>query len=434
VQSHVVAENPAQQPTKHVKEERGGLFIAKSGRDSRKERAEKIEHYFYDLAKEKRIAKDILRSVLELLEKTELQFFDIEKQQYALIIDVFERKIEPVEFVRKWERILFEIENHKQTHFSEYPFDNIQSTDYENLPSLKEGNVINNYIIESILGSGGFGIIYLATNKNTQELFTIKEYKINVVSRNNNVTRVLSKNFDSINHFTKTAELASNIQHPNVIRVVDFFHINQTAYMVMEYVHGINLKQYLSKKGCLISNELEILIESMLNATEAIHALGYLHRDIKPANILIKPEKNFILSDFDTICINPNHPRFLSINNASVDIPAIASSGYSPFEQYREGTNEMGAWTDIYALAATFYTCITGHPPISVFERHDNPNLNIFNFSSSSYSTTILSMIDWGLKMEIHNRPQSISEWRKGMPSKTKKIFSWLNSEIFKIK
>lgn len=111
VQRKVVAENPAQQPTKHVKEERGGLFIIKSGRDYRKEQTERIERYIYDLAREKRISKDILLKALELLEKTESQFSTIEVQQYLLMTAVFERKIEPVEFVRKWDRLLtFEIE------------------------------------------------------------------------------------------------------------------------------------------------------------------------------------------------------------------------------------------------------------------------------------------------------------------------------------
>ncbi len=109
VQSKVMAENPAQQPTKHVKEERGGLIIAKSGRDSKAERLRKIKSFFHDLAQEDRITNDILFGVLELLKRSPSEISVLEQQQYALVIGIFEHRIMAVEFVRKWDRLVSEI-------------------------------------------------------------------------------------------------------------------------------------------------------------------------------------------------------------------------------------------------------------------------------------------------------------------------------------
>lgn len=110
VHRKVMAENPYQEPTEYTDDKRGDLFIAKSGRDSQKERNKKIEIYFYDLAKEKRISKDILLSVLELLEKPQQQWNPGEQQQFGLIVELFDNQIGAVEFIRKWDRLTFEIE------------------------------------------------------------------------------------------------------------------------------------------------------------------------------------------------------------------------------------------------------------------------------------------------------------------------------------
>jgi hypothetical protein len=114
VHRKVMAENPNQEPTEYTDDKRGDLFIAKSGRDSQKERIKKIEIYFYDLAKEKRIAKDILLRTLELLEKPQLQWTPDEQQQFYLIMELFDNKIGAVEFVRKWDRLTFEFEKAAQ--------------------------------------------------------------------------------------------------------------------------------------------------------------------------------------------------------------------------------------------------------------------------------------------------------------------------------
>lgn len=164
---------------------------------------------------------------------------------------------------------------------------------------------------------------------------------------------------------------------------------------------------FLNRKGRLSVEQLTAIVEPLLDAVKLIHDSGHLHRDIKPANILISNEGQPVLLDFGS--------ARRAVGKLSHPLSAIISAGYSPYEQYLEDTEiRQGPWTDIYALAATFYKCISGKTPTSSIDRKDYDSLRpISSLASGDYPDKLLKMIDEGLKVDMRQRPQTISEWEK---------------------
>jgi len=247
----------------------------------------------------------------------------------------------------------------------------------ESLLHLPPGTVLQNkYLLGRVLGQGGFGITYLAWDTTLNIKLAIKEYlpqQLATRSAGQNTVTVYKSSLApefryGLNKFLEEARtLARFNEHPNIVTVRDYFEANNTAYLVMNHHQGVTLQSYLDSKGGKISVEqaLEIFMP-VLDALKEVHAAGILHRDISPDNLLINTEGRVILIDFGA--------ARQAIGDQSRSLSVIMKAGYSPPEQY-QSQRRQGPWTDIYAVAASFYRSITGQAPLEAIDRMAEDNL-----------------------------------------------------------
>lgn len=237
---------------------------------------------------------------------------------------------------------------------------------------LKAGNLLNKkYRIEKVLGEGGFGITYLAVDMLLELTVAIKEYyPAGYVTREtaagNTVIPFSGEKRELYEEgkqkFIKEARAMGKLAgQKGIVAVRDYFEENNTAYIVMEYLNGITLKAYLKQRGGTISpQETLALVKPVVKSLASVHAQGLIHRDISPDNIMVLAGNQVKLLDFGA-------SRSVSINGEK-SLSVLLKPGYAPEEQYRT-RGEQGPWSDIYALCATCYRCITGHVPIEAMER-----------------------------------------------------------------
>jgi serine/threonine protein kinase len=219
----------------------------------------------------------------------------------------------------------------------------------------------NKYIVGRVIGQGGFGITYLGWDLNLSIRIAIKEFfPQGLVSRAPGGNSVISYTGSIKDQFTFGVEsfireaktLARFEQHPNIVTVRDFFKDNNTAYMVMTYIEGLTLLEHLNRAGDKIPVEQAVqIIILVIDALKEVHSAGIMHRDVSPDNIFIDHEGRVVLIDFGS--------ARQKMREKSKSLSVILKAGYAPEEQYRS-RGKQGPWTDIYAVAATFYRCITG--------------------------------------------------------------------------
>ena len=245
-------------------------------------------------------------------------------------------------------------------------FDEKEEQPYLALPL---GTVLGGrYVTGKVLGIGGFGITYLGYDLTLDIRVAVKEYMPSALATRNadryQVTLTGKSDADyryGMKRFLDEAKILARLQDtPNIVSVQNYFQENGTAYFVMEYVDGMNLKTFLSGQGGRISwhRALEILLPVM-KALAQVHAQGILHRDISPENIFITARGESRLLDFGAA-------RFALGDGKSVSV--ILKHGYAPEEQYSSHGNQ-GPWTDVYAMGATLYRCVTGMLPPDAVER-----------------------------------------------------------------
>ena len=232
------------------------------------------------------------------------------------------------------------------------------------------------YLIGKVLGQGGFGITYLGWDLYLDIPVAIKEYfPSGTVMRETSVSMdVVSYSGDVGVRFRNNKErfmreakmLARFSQVPEIVQIKNFFLANNTTYIVMEYVKGITLKQYVKESGGRLPVEATFeLMKPVIQALCKVHKAGLVHRDISPDNIMMLPEGCMKLLDFGAV---------RDVGDASVDkqltksTEAILKQGYAPIEQY-QNRGSLGPWTDVYALCATIYYCLTGEVPPDAPER-----------------------------------------------------------------
>ncbi len=219
------------------------------------------------------------------------------------------------------------------------------------------------YIVGSVLGEGGFGITYIGLSLNLQLKVAIKEYYPNgLVTRENNTT-VNSYVGDKSEIFQKGKKrfleeaiiLGRFNSKPGVVSVNDFFAENETVYIVMEYIEGSTFKSYLAAMGGrLPAQQVFEMMKPVIKTLGEIHENGTIHRDISPDNLMITKNGEVKLLDFGAA------RDFGEAGNRSLSV--MLKPGYAPEEQYRS-RGQQGPWTDIYALCATMYKCISGVIP-----------------------------------------------------------------------
>lgn len=226
------------------------------------------------------------------------------------------------------------------------------------------------YLVGNAIGEGGFGITYIGMDLNLEMRVAIKEYYPNgcAIREGNGSSTVQSYTGEQQQFFEIGREkfineakiLAKCINLPEIVTVKDFFKENHTAYIVMEYIDGKTLKEYLKEKGGRLSVEETLkMMRPVIKSLGEVHKMNLIHRDISPDNIMIKKDGSVKVLDFGGA---------RDFGSAGKSMSIMLKPGYAPEEQYRTH-GEQGPWTDIYALCATIYRCITGEIPPESMER-----------------------------------------------------------------
>ena len=283
------------------------------------------------------------------------------------------------------------------------------------LHALPKGHELEGYRIERVLGAGGFGITYLAAETMIGREVAIKEFLPSSIAGraldSASVHPLVPADAEmfrwGLKRFRNEARTLVSFHHPNIVQVFRYFEANGTAYLVMAYEKGASLAELLKTRRTLPEAEIVALLDPLLDGVARVHAAGFLHRDIKPANIVVRADGGPALIDFGAA----RH----SFGEKSQSAHAIVSPGYAPFEQYTSNA-EQGPWTDIYALGATLYCCVTGIRPIEAPDRVAGaPMRSAAEIAGGSHSDALLQAIDRALAVDPEDRPQSIAAWRAAL-------------------
>lgn len=272
--------------------------------------------------------------------------------------------------------------------------------------------LIGRYVIQKVLGQGGFGITYLGIDKLYGNKVAIKEYYPQKIAMRKaqyedvvTVTSIEEKNNynKGKKRFLDEAQVMARFnKNEGIVKILDFFEANNTAYIVMEYLEGITLKQYLGKYGVL---QFRNLIEMMLPLLEAlieIHSQGLIHRDISPDNIMVQHNSKLKLMDFGAA------RDYTESGNKSLTV--ILKPGYAPPEQYQTH-GVQGPWTDIYALCATIYKCLTGITPPDAIARVMDDKFKEPDQLDGKLSPDIKKILWKGMNIFPEERYQDIVEF-----------------------
>lgn len=288
-------------------------------------------------------------------------------------------------------------------------YDETKKNDIHQLPA---GTVLKEqYLVGRVLGQGGFGITYLAWDLYLDTPVAVKEYyPTGVVMRECSVTTNVSICTDEgearfrncRERFLREAKMLARFsQTPEIVQVRNFFLANNTAYIVMEYVEGTTLKEYVKQNGGRLSMEKTMSILSpIMKALDMVHKAGVIHRDISPDNIMLLPNGGVKLLDFGAV---------RDMTSASISTEAILKQGFAPIEQYQK-RGSLGPWTDVYAISATIYYCITGEIPL------DSPD-RLLSYEDLDLEKKLPELpenqrraLEDGMQLRSENRTQSVEE------------------------
>ncbi|MBP7484296.1 MAG: protein kinase [Aquabacterium sp.] len=279
---------------------------------------------------------------------------------------------------------------------------------------LPIGHQLHEFVIDGLIGEGGFGIVYLARDTQLERTVAIKEYMpASLASRSSDFSvQVRSERHREtfelgMRSFINEARLLASFDHPALVKVYRFWEANGTAYMVMPYYQGPTLKSWLRDNGSPPDEAwLKSLLSPLLDALEIIHGDHCYHRDIAPDNILLLSPTKPLLLDFGA--------ARRVIGDATQALTVILKPGYAPIEQYAEVPSmKQGPWTDVYALCAVLYAAITGKAPVpSVGRMMKDDLVPISQAAAGQYSAPFLAAIDAGLAVHPDQRLQDIASLR----------------------
>lgn len=284
---------------------------------------------------------------------------------------------------------------------------------------LKPGTLLREkYMVGKALGEGGFGITYVGRDTTLDMRIAVKEYYPNGYSnRNHNVTNEVTltqnggnQDFEAeMQRFLREARmLAKFSDEPGIVGVRDFFRENGTAYIVMEYLDGITLKEYLRQNGVIPAAQLLDMIGPVLLSLDRIHKENMIHRDISPDNIMVLKNGSLKLLDFGA-AREVKGDKSLSV---------VLKPGYAPEEQYRT-KGDQGPWTDVYAISATIYKCITGVTPDESLERVYDDGLQPPTKLGAALDLKQEAALLQGLCVRARDRIQSVAELWQGLQAVT---------------
>ena len=289
---------------------------------------------------------------------------------------------------------------------------------------LYKGVVLKNrYEIQGLIGQGGFGITYIGLDRTLNMRVAIKEfYPQGAVIRNNSISNNITvSGIDKKEFFYKGKEqflreariLAQFNDQEGIVDVIDFFEENNTAYIIMKYLEGITLKEYIKQNGVMSIQDILELLVPVMEALDVVHQNGVIHRDVSPDNIMIQVNGRVKLMDFGAA------RAYTEFGGKSRSI--VLKPGYAPPEQYQTH-GIQGPWTDIYALSATIYSCITGHRPPDAVERVMEDSIKTPSELGIRIPLKMEHAIMKGMNVKTRDRYQNLREFTQDLYEEYGKI------------
>ena len=278
------------------------------------------------------------------------------------------------------------------------------------LHHLPPGTVVGGrYTVGRVLGEGGFGITYIGLDNTLDIVVAVKEYfPYGCSHRSGNLSAEVSVSGGSDEFYHKGKErflkeaktIAKFLKDPGIVDIRDFFEENNTAYIVMEYLEGVDLRRYLKQHGTMAPDTAFRMLLPVMRSLEKMHRVGIIHRDISPDNIMYQPDGSLKLMDFGAARDYDGGNRSLSV---------MLKHGYAPEEQYRRN-GEQGPWTDVYGICATLYRCITGKTPDEAIDRLSEDNLKKPSELGVEISPQLEEALLYGLAVRRKDRCPDMTE------------------------
>jgi serine/threonine protein kinase len=279
---------------------------------------------------------------------------------------------------------------------------------------LPEGTALQKYRILRVLAAGGFSFVYLAHDPNEQPV-AIKEYLPSTVALRVNGAahpQVAQENaalFSAgMKCFFEEAGVLARLSHPNVMRVLDFFRANETAYLVMRYERGRALNEHItSLSGPVEELWIRNTFAQLLDGLREVHTSKLLHLDIKPANVYLRNDGTPLLIDFGAA------RQVLSAEG--VKLPPLYTPGFAAPEMHDQ-RELLGPWSDIYSVGATMYACLARATPQPANARKEaDAVVSASRAWAGKYAADVLEIIDWCLHLDHLQRPQSVFALQKAL-------------------
>jgi hypothetical protein len=279
---------------------------------------------------------------------------------------------------------------------------------------LPEGFRLENYRILRLLASGGFSFVYLAHDENEAPV-AVKEYlpaTLALRMTESPAPVVSEENLATFRYglkcFFEEGRALATLSHPNVVRVINFFRANETVYLVMRYERGRTLQEHIHKKsGAIKELWLRNTFVQLLNGLREVHSNKLLHLDIKPGNIYVRNDGNPVLIDFGAA------RKTLTMDG--LKLPPMYTPGFASLEHHRERA-KLGPWSDIYSIGASMYACLAGAgPPVATQRMEKDKMTSARKGWNGKYSVDLLDTIDWCLRLDHLERPQSVLALQKAL-------------------
>jgi hypothetical protein len=294
--------------------------------------------------------------------------------------------------------------------------------------ALPPDTVVGGYRIVRKISAGGFGLVYLAVDSEGQQI-ALKEYLPASLANRGPGELIPQVQPDKLSlyrlglkSFFEEGRALAQIAHASVVSVLNFFRENETVYMVMNYLEGATLQDYvvtardLKKPKIFRESTIRSLFDEILRGLRIVHQHKMLHLDIKPANIFITDDDKAVLIDFGAA-------REV-ISKEGNFIRPMYTPGFAAPEMYRRDA-DMGPWTDIYAIGACIYACMQGYPPNDAPQRLEKDRLGLsMSRLRGAYSDNLIEVVEWCMALDANARPQSVFALQKELARETERRYT----------
>ncbi len=296
---------------------------------------------------------------------------------------------------------------------------------------LPPDTAIGGYRVVRRLSSGGFGVVYLALDMEGQQV-AVKEYLPSALTMRDAgalVPQVAPEKLSlyrlGLKSFFEEGRSLAQISHPSVVSVLNFFRQNETVYMVMNYLEGATLQDFivtardLKKQKVFRESTIRSLFDEILRGLRIVHQHKMLHLDLKPANIFITDDNKAVMLDFGAA-------REVLNKEGNFTRP-MYTPGFAAPEMYRRDST-MGPWTDIYAIGACIYSCMQGYPPNDAPQRLEKDRLALsLTRMRGVYSDNLIEVVEWCMSLDPLSRPQSVFALQKELSREGERQYTKLS-------